>query len=73
MKTMTCKQMGGMCDKPITAANKDEMLTKGMEHLSESHPEMAADVNAMPKDHPMMVEWGKKFDEEWEQTPENAA
>ena len=33
MKTMTCKQMGGPCDTKVQASSKDEMMTKGGEHL----------------------------------------
>jgi len=70
MKTMTCAQMGGMCDAAITANTKDEMMSKGMAHLEEAHPEMAADVKKMPKDDPLMVEWQSKFDKDWDAAPE---
>jgi len=73
MKTMTCAQMGGTCDAKISAETKDEMIAKGMEHVKEAHPEMAADIAAMPKDDPKMVEWSQKFDADWESTPEDAA
>lgn len=69
---MTCRKMGGMCDAEITASTSDEMMSKGMAHLEEAHPEMAANIKAMPKDDPKMVEWGKKFMSDWEATPENA-
>ncbi len=71
MKTLTCAQMGGMCDAPITAGSKDEMMTKGMEHLEAVHPEMAATVKEMPKEDPSMVAWEEKFNKEWEETPDN--
>lgn len=45
-------------------------MSKGMAHLDAAHPEMAATVRAMAKDDPAMVEWGKKFDEAWENAPE---
>lgn len=45
MKTLICRDMGGMCDAPITANTSDEMIGKGMVHLEEAHPEMAADSN----------------------------
>ncbi len=62
--------MGGMCDEPITAATQEEMMSKGVEHLEEVHPEMATQVKEMPKDDPMMVDWNKKFNEKWDATPE---
>ncbi len=70
MKTMTCAQMGGPCEAEITASSSDEMMSKGMEHLESTHPEMAADVKAMPKDDPKMVAWGEKFAQDWAAAPE---
>jgi predicted small metal-binding protein len=72
MKTMTCAQMGGPCEEKISAETSDEMMGKAMAHLEAAHPEMAADIKAMPKDDPKMVEWGKKFMADWESTPVDA-
>ncbi len=72
MKTMTCKQMGGMCDEAMTAGTQEEMMNAGMAHLEVAHPEMAAGIKAMPKDDPKMVEWGTKFATDWASTPENS-
>ena len=71
MKTMTCAQMGGMCDAAMTAATPEEMMGEGMKHLESAHPEMAATVKATPKDDPMMVEWGQKFQKEWAAAPDS--
>jgi len=70
MKTMTCAQMGGMCDATITGSTEDEMLMNGMKHLEQAHPEMAETVKAMPADDPMMVEWMAKFKEGFANAPE---
>lgn len=70
MKTMTCRQMGGMCDTPIQASSMDEMLSKGMKHLEEAHPEMAADIKKMDPKDPMMVAWSEKFKADYEAIPE---
>ena len=72
MKTMTCRQMGGMCDEALTAGTSDEMMAEGMVHLESAHPEMAASIKAMPKDDPQMMEWGKKFSADWASTPDNS-
>ena len=72
MKTMTCAQMGGMCDTAMSAETKEEMMGQGMMHLEVAHPEMAASVKAMPEDAPMMVAWGQKFHKDWEALPEDA-
>ena len=68
---MTCRQMGGPCDTKIHGTTSDEMMNNGMMHIEEVHPEMAADVKAMPKDDPKMMEWNKKFMADWENTPED--
>jgi hypothetical protein len=60
-----------MCDEPMTAATKDEMMMKGMQHLEVAHPEMAASVKAMAKDDPLMVKWNEDFDKTWEEAPES--
>lgn len=73
MKTLTCKQMGGMCDTPVQAATKEEMMMSGMKHVEEVHPEMAANIKAMPKEDPKMVEWQQMFDKTWDEAPEDAA
>ncbi len=70
MKTMTCAQMGGMCETAVTGNTAEEMMSNGMAHLEEAHPEMAANVKAMPKDDPKMVEWNEKFMKDWEAAPE---
>jgi hypothetical protein len=65
--------MGGQCDEPIHGATADEMMQNGMAHLEQAHPQMAADIKATPQDDPKMVEWNKKFHEDFEKLPEDAA
>jgi len=62
--------MGGMCDAPISANSYDEMMANGMKHLEEAHPEMAANVKAMPETDPKMVQWEKDFKKTWAETPD---
>jgi predicted small metal-binding protein len=71
MKTMTCTQLGGPCDDEIIGNTPDELMSNGMKHLEAAHPQMAADVKAAPKDDPKMVEWSKKFHEDWAKTPDS--
>jgi predicted small metal-binding protein len=71
MKTMTCKQMGGMCDTQISANTPDEMMTKGMEHVEQAHPEMAADIKKMDPKDPKMVKWQEDFNATWTATPDD--
>ncbi len=69
MKTMTCAQMGGMCDEKISGNTPDEIMANGMKHLEVTRPDMAKDIKSMPSEHPVMVEWKDKFMKEWEATP----
>lgn len=62
--------MGGMCDEPVSGNTPEELMNAGMEHLKVAHPEMAANVEKMPKDDPMMVKWNEDFMKTWAQTPE---
>jgi predicted small metal-binding protein len=71
MKTMTCAEMGGMCDTPITGSTSDEMVSNGMKHIESTHPDMAASIKSMPKDDPKMVAWFKTFMEKWNTTPDS--
>ena len=68
---MTCRQMGGMCDEQIHGATAMEMMNNGMMHVEKAHPDMAAQIKAMPKDDPKMVEWSNKFMADFEAAPEN--
>lgn len=70
MKTITCRQMGGMCDVPLSANSYDEMMMVGMQHLDQAHPEMSADIKKMPKDDPKMLEWEVGFKKTWADTPD---
>jgi hypothetical protein len=59
-----------MCDEAIQGATPEEMMNNGMAHLEKAHPDMAAQVKAMPKDDPKMVEWNTKFMADFEAAPE---
>lgn len=72
MKTMTCAQMGGTCDTEIHGATPEEMMMNGMKHIEEAHPEMAADIKAMPQDDPKMIAWSEKFHKDFAALPEQA-
>jgi hypothetical protein len=63
--------MGGMCDTAMSAETPEEMMSKGMAHVEDAHPEMAANIKAMPKDDPQMVDWQQKFDATWAAAPED--
>lgn len=67
---MTCAQMSGPCDEKIKGNTEEEMITNGMKHLEEAHPDMAANVKAMPQTDPMMVGWMEKFKKDFADAPQ---
>ncbi len=69
---MTCREMGGECDAPVTGATEQEMMDNGMKHLEEAHPEMAAKIKAMDPADPAMVAWSEKFKADFATAPEVA-
>ncbi len=71
MKTLTCRQMDGMCDEPISAETSQQMIDVCMEHVKMAHPDMAKNIEATPKDDPKMVAWYEKFMKTWAETPED--
>ena len=71
MKTLTCEQMAGPCNAEIKGATSEEMMANGMAHIEEAHPEMAADIKAMPKDDPKMTSWYEKFMQTFTAAPEH--
>ena len=70
MKTLTCAQMGGPCETNVSGSTEDEMMTNGMKHLEEAHPEMAADIKKMEPTDPAMASWIEKFKAEYAAAPE---
>ena len=73
MKAMTCKQLGGTCDKEFTADTFDEIAkmskAHGMEMFQagdENHLKAMAEMQELMKDPNVMGEWfenkRKEFD-----------
>lgn len=71
MKTMTCAQMGGMCNAELKGETAEEMISAGMAHLEVAHPEMAQTIKGLAKDDPMLTSWDKKFRADFELAPES--
>ncbi len=71
MKTMTCSQLGGSCDASMTAASAEEMVTLGMDHLKQAHPERAAEIDASTQEE--KDAWMTDFQAKWDAAPEDAA
>ena len=68
VKTMSCKDLGGICDQKLTAASWDEMVTSMTKHVIEKHPDVAREMEKMHKDDPK--KWGKEMKPKWDAAPE---
>ncbi len=65
---MTCKELGGPCDKKLTAASWDEMVKTMTAHVMKEHPQTAKDMQAMHAADPK--KWGREMRPKWDSAPE---
>ncbi|MDH3277202.1 MAG: hypothetical protein OEM21_03775 [Nitrosopumilus sp.] len=77
MKTMTCKQLGGSCDKEFQAKTFEKIAEMSKKHGMEMCGKGDEDhINAMKKmkdlmnNHEGMKEWMKSKQKEFESVPE---
>lgn len=78
MKTMTCKQLGGACDKEFHAETFEEMAELSKEHGmemyqkgDEAHIEAMKEMQEKMKGPEAMQEWFEQKRKEFEALPEN--
>ena len=67
MKKMTCRELGGPCDKELTAETWGDMIQAMTAHVIENHPETAKEMEAMHNEDP--ERWGKEMKPKWESAP----
>jgi len=68
MKTMTCKQLGGVCDKEFHAETLEEMAEMAKKHAMEmaekgdkGHIEKMEEMKKDMNDPEAMKEWSKRM------------
>lgn len=75
MKTMTCRQMGGPCDEPITGETAEEMTDNGTKHVmskeDEEHKRVLVMMQDMMKDLEAMKKWNEDFAKKFAELPED--
>jgi predicted small metal-binding protein len=52
MKTLTCRELGGTCDKKLSAGSWDEMVSVMTRHVLENHPDVAKQMERMHNEDP---------------------
>jgi len=72
MKTMTCKQLGGACNKTFSADTFDEIVTMSKRHGMEmfekndkSHLNAMEEISVLMQDQSKMQEWFNQKKEEF--------
>jgi hypothetical protein len=78
MKTMTCKQLGGPCDLPLTGSTGDEVINAQARHLKEivasgdtEHESALQDMKGRWK-HPVSgMSWYRQVKRDFKSLPEN--
>ena len=68
MKTMTCKELGGICDEKLSASSWDEMVMAMVKHVTEKHPDLAKRMEKMHNEDPKR--WGRETKPKWDATAE---
>jgi hypothetical protein len=77
MKTMTCKQLGGACDKEFRAETFEEMAELSQKHGTEmfesgdsQHIKMMNEMMELMKDPEALNKWMEGKKKEFEELPE---
>lgn len=77
MKTMTCKQLGGACDKEFHAETFEEMKNMSMEHGKEmfqkgdeAHLKAMESMKEKMQDPEAMQKWMEEKEKEFDALPE---
>ncbi len=68
MKAMTCRELGGTCDKRLVAASWEEMVNTMTKHVMDQHPDVAKRMEKMHNEDPK--KWGREMKPKWEAAPE---
>ena len=78
MKRMTCKQLGGACDKEFHAKNFEEMAEMSKKHGmemyqkgDEEHINVMKEMMELMKDPKAMKEWMESKQKEFDVLPED--
>jgi predicted small metal-binding protein len=69
MKTMTCKELGGICAQKLSAETWEEMVRAMTKHVIETHPDVAKQMEKMHNEDPK--KWGKEMKPKWDAAPQS--
>ena len=73
MKTITCREMGGVCDAPITGDSPEDMHEKGKAHVrgatDPEHQALAEKMKTISDEE--LKAWEGEFQKTWDKTPDD--
>lgn len=69
MKTLTCKELGGICDQKLSANSWDEMVQKMTKHVMANHPDVAKQLEKMHNEDPQ--KWGREMKPKFDNAQEH--
>ena len=69
MKTMTCADLGGLCEQKLSAETWNEMVEVMTKHVKENHPETAEEMEETHNKDPK--KWSDEMEPKWEETAED--
>ena len=68
MKTMTCNELGGVCNHRLSADTWERMVQAMTKHVIEKHPELAKEMEKMHNRDPR--KWVSEMKPRWDTAPE---
>lgn len=68
MKIMTCRELGGPCDEPLSAGSWKEMVDIMTEHVIDNHPDMAKEMEMTHDGDP--EKWSREMKPKWDAAPD---
>jgi predicted small metal-binding protein len=68
MKSMTCRELGGPCDRELRASSWNEMVGAMTKHVMEHHPDTTREMQRMHQQDP--DQWRRQMKPKWEASPD---
>ena len=68
MKSLTCRELGGACDREISAESWDNLVKAMSKHVMDNHPDVVKKMERMHNEDPKR--WGREMKPKWDAAPE---
>jgi hypothetical protein len=71
IKTFTCHELGGICDKKISGSTFMEIVQKGMEHMQSDDAHKKHMMNLSSATGETQEQWFERMQKEFDARPED--